>query len=249
VTNQNEDPGAINDQATGRIARVPGVFDQAFLTDAEGVTEVLFVRHAQPDVNYEGLVGDSIDPPLTDYGHVQARLAGEALSLRKIDAVFTSPLRRAHQTAEAIVQHHKHLQLKVIQDLREVEVFRDVPLDQRLLDYLGRELLVAARERMINERSWDVYPLSESSAEFRKRTINAVEECIAHEAGERIVIVCHGGVINSYTGHIIKSPYDMFFRPAHASVSIVVAGAGRRVVRLLNDTHHLTTAEGDLATY
>ena len=68
-------------------------------------------------------------------------------------------------------------------------------------------------------------------------------------AGERIIIVCHGGVINAYTGHIIRTDVDMFFRPAHASVSIVVAGEGRRVVRLLNDTHHLSTAEGDFATY
>jgi broad specificity phosphatase PhoE len=110
-------------------------------------------------------------------------------------------------------------------------------------------LLIAARTRMLEERTWDVYPHTEPSFDFRKRTINAVEACIAHNAGERIVIVCHGGVINAYAGHIIKTPYDMFFRPAHASVSIVVAGEGRRVIRLLNDTHHLTTAEGDFATY
>jgi broad specificity phosphatase PhoE len=236
-------------QPAGRQARIPGVFDQAFLTDVEGVTEVIFVRHAQPDVNYEGVVGDSIDPVLTEYGHMQARLVGEALSLKNVDAIFTSPLRRAHQTAEAIAEHHKGVDLRVIPDLREVEVFRDIPLDKRVQEFLGRELLLAARERMLNERSWDVYPLTEPSHEFRKRTVNAVEECIAHNAGERIIIVCHGGVINSYTGHIIKSPFDMFFRPAHASVSIVVAGEGRRVLRLLNDTHHLTTAEGDFATY
>ena len=240
----NPEPGD-----SGRQMRVPGVFDQAFITDIDGVTEVIFVRHAQPDVNYEGVVGDSIDPPLTEYGRMQARLAGGALSLKKVDAIFTSPLKRAFETAEAIAGHHKGLELKMISDLREVEVFRDIPPDQRVQDYLGNELLLAARERMLNERSWDVYPLTEPSHEFRKRTVNAVEECIAHNAGERIVIVCHGGVINSYTGHIIKSPFDMFFRPAHASVSIVVAGEGRRVVRLLNDTHHLTTAEGDFATY
>jgi hypothetical protein len=50
-------------------------------------------------------------------------------------------------------------------------------------------------------------------------------------------------------GHIIRSSYDMFFRPAHASVNIAAAGEGRRVVRLLNDTHHLSTGEGDFATY
>jgi broad specificity phosphatase PhoE len=233
----------------GRKARAPGVFDQAFLTDVEGVTEIIFVRHAQPDINWEGVVGDSIDPPLTEYGRMQAKLAGEALSLKSVDAIFASPLKRAMETAEAIAEHHKHLGLTVIQDLREVEVFRDVPLDKKVEEFVGRELLLGARQRMLDERSWDVYPYSEASAPFRKRTINAVEACIAHNAGERIVIVCHGGVINAYCGHIIKSPFDMFFRPAHASVSIVVAGEGRRVIRLLNDTHHLTTAEGDFATY
>lgn len=234
---------------TGRQARVPGVFDQAFLTDVEGVTEIVFVRHAQPDINWEGVVGDSIDPPLTEYGRMQARLAGEALSLMQFDAIFSSPLKRAQETAQAISEHHKHLEITTLSDLREVEVFRDVPPDQKVQDFLGKELLMGVRQRMLDERSWDVYPFTEPSFEFRKRVINAVEACIAHNAGERIAIVCHGGVINAYTGHIIKSPYDMFFRPAHASVSIVIAGQGRRVVRLLNDTHHLTTGEGDFATY
>jgi broad specificity phosphatase PhoE len=174
---------------------------------------------------------------------------GESLSSRKIDAIFASPMNRAMETATAIVSHHKKLELNVINDLREVEVFRDVPHDQSVQEFLGMELLLGVRQRMLQERSWDVYPLSESSYDFRKRSINAVEMAIAHNSGERIVIVCHGGVINSYIGHIIQSPFDMFFRPAHASVSIVVAGEGRRIVRLLNDTHHLTTAEGDFATY
>jgi broad specificity phosphatase PhoE len=233
------------DRSSGRAARVPGVFDQAFLTDVEGVTEVIFVRHAQPDINFEGVVGDSIDPPLTAHGRAQAKLVGEALSTRKIDAIFSSPMKRAFETAEAIAEHHKNQQI----DLREVGVFQDIPRDQKVQEFLGMELLIGVRNRMLEERSWDVYPYSEDSHTFRKRTINAIEGCIAHNAGERIVIVCHGGVINAYTGHIVRSPYDMFFRPAHASVNIVLAGEGRRVVRLLNDTHHLTTPEGDIATY
>ena len=234
---------------SARRARVPGVFDQAFLTDAEGVTEVILVRHAQPDVNFEGPVADTIDPSLTEYGRMQARLLGDALSTKNIDAIFTSPMKRAAETAEAIAAHHKHLETITLPDLREVEVFRDVPPDRTVQDYLGKELLLGVRQRMIEERSWDVYPLSEPSHEFRKRCINAIEMAIAYNLGERIVIACHGGVINAYTGHIIRSPYDMFFRPAHASVNIVVAGDGRRVLRLLNDTHHLTTGEGDFATY
>jgi broad specificity phosphatase PhoE len=234
---------------TGRAARLPGVFDVTFLTDVPDVTEVILVRHGQPHVNFEGAIGDTIDPPLSDHGLMQAKLAGEALSTKQIDAVFVSPLKRAFQTGEAIASQHKSVQVKVIPDLREVEIFRDIPREKTVVEYLGKELITGIRQRMIEERNWDVYPYSESSYDFKKRTINAIEMCIAHEAGHRIVIACHGGVINAYTGHIIGTRYDMFFRPAHASISIVAVGQGRRIVRLLNDTHHLTTGEGEFTTY
>jgi probable phosphoglycerate mutase len=237
------------EQDEARRDRVPGVFDQAFLTGMDDVTEVVMVRHAQPDINFEGIVGDQRDPPLTEHGRLQAKLTGEAFSLTQIDAIYSSTLRRAKETAEAIAAHHKGLDLQIMPDLREVEVFRDVPDDKTVQEYVGMDLLLAARTRMLDERSWDVYPHTEPSFDFRKRTINAIEACIAMNEGKRVLIVCHGGVINAYMGHIIRSPYDMFFRPAHASVNIAVAGDNRRVLRLLNDTHHLTTAEGDIATY
>ncbi len=176
-------------------------------------------------------------------------MVGESLSAAKLDAIFTSTLKRAVQTAEAIAQHHRHLEMQVMDDLREVGVFRDIPGDKTAEEFLGEDLLEAVRLRMLNERSWDVYPHSESSYDFRKRAINSVETAIARSEGERIAIVCHGGVINAYVGHIIGSPYDMFFRPAHASINTVVVGGGRRVLRLLNDTHHLRTGEGDFLSY
>lgn len=234
---------------TEPATRPIGVFDEAFLTGIDGVTEVLLIRHAQQEYDPEWTVGELIDPPLSEQGRQQSRLLGEALSTVHLSAIFSSPLVRALDTARSVHQHHRHLEIEVVPDLREVEVFRDVPRDKTVREFIGRDLLEAARQRMLNERNWDVYPYTEPSYEFRKRVINAIEAAIARSAGQRIAIVCHGGVINAYTGHIIRSPYDMFFRPAHASVSIVAAGGGRRVIRLLNDTHHLTTAEGDFATY
>jgi broad specificity phosphatase PhoE len=97
---------------------------------------------------------------------------------------------------------------------------------------------------MINEKTWDVYPLSESSHEFRKRVINVIEGIIIAHPGERVVVACHGGVINAYVGHIIGSKYDMFFQPAHTSINLVAGGEGRRAMHYLNNTQHLFTAEG-----
>jgi broad specificity phosphatase PhoE len=225
------------------------VFDRAFLTDAEEVAELLLVRHAQQAIDPDGAVGELLDPPLSDQGEQQARLAGIGLSTTNLDAIYCSPLRRAKQTAEAIAAHHDGLEPKVLDDLREIELFRDVPADQKLRDYFGVPLLKAVRHRMLHERSWDVYPYSESSFEFRKRAINAIESVLAMHPTSRVAIVCHGGVINAYVSHVVKSPLDMMFRPGHTSISSVLAGDERRVLSSLNDMTHLRTAEGHFASY
>jgi broad specificity phosphatase PhoE len=230
-------------------ARQPGVFDQAFLTGVEGVTELTFVRHGEQLVNdaRQGPVGEWIDPPLSERGVQQARLVGERFSTDMVDVVYASPLKRAFDTGYQIARHHR-LQPIVIDDLREVEVFRDVPAGERVQDFLGHDLLAGIHERMLRERKWDVYPYSESSFGFRKRTVNAIEAIIAANEGKRVVVACHGGVINAYVAHIIGTEMDMFFRPAHTSVSVVYAGnGGVRALQSLNDVTHLLVAEGALS--
>lgn len=231
-------------------ARPPMVFDRAFLTGMEDVTQLILIRHGEqhiPDPRL-GPVGDTFDPPLSERGLQQARLVGERFSTDRIDVVYASPLKRAYETGREVARHHR-LEPIVLHDLREVEIFRDIPADKSALEYLGAPLLTGIRERMLNERSWDVYPYSESSFDFRKRTVNAIEAIIAGHEGKRIAIACHGGVINAYVGHIIRSPYDMFFRPAHTSVSIVNAANGVRALQSLNDTHHLVTEEGHFISH
>src|SRR5690606_22402219 len=111
---------------------------------------------------------DWVDPPLSERGVRQAELVGARFSTEKVDAVYTSPLRRAHETAQQIARHHR-LDPVVMTDLREVEVYRDIPADSTPTKALGRSLVAAVRERMIYERDWDVYPLSEPGRDFRKR--------------------------------------------------------------------------------
>ncbi|MEX0783696.1 MAG: histidine phosphatase family protein [Dehalococcoidia bacterium] len=230
--------------------RAPQVFDRAFLTDAEDVTEIVLVRHGEQHVPdwRGGPVGDIIDPPLSERGVAQARLVGERFSTEKVDAVYASPLKRALDTGVQIARHHR-LEPQIMHDLREVEVFRDIPPEKTAVEFIGRDLLLGIRERMLREKKWDVYPHSESSFEFRRRTVNALEAIIATNEGKRVVVACHGGVINAFIGHIIGSPYDMFFRPAHTSVSVVAAGEGIRALHSLNDTHHLRTSEGNFLSH
>jgi broad specificity phosphatase PhoE len=224
--------------------RTPGPFDIAFLSGRADITELLLIRHGQQEITENMSVGEFTDPPLSQLGESQARLVGMRFSTERIDAVYSSPLKRALETGRQIARHHR-LEPAVIDDLQEVGIFRDLPPDKTPLDAIGRFPLIGTRQRMVQEKSWDVYPFSESSYEFRKRTINAIEGIIASHPGQRVAIACHGGVINAYVGHVIGSKYDMFFRPVHTSVNVVAAAEGIRALYTLNDITHLRTAEGD----
>ena len=223
------------------IGRLPSVFDYAFLTNVQPVTELVLIRHGQQYIGdmSRGPVGDIIDPPLSEKGERQAERVGRRFAEGVVDVVYTSNLLRAKDTGAQVARHHG-LSPVEMDDLREVEVFREIPRERSLVDFLGRPLLLGVRERMMNERSWDVYPYSESSAEFRKRTVNAIEAIVATHEGQRVVIACHGGVINAYIGHHLGIREDMFFRPAHTAVNVVFAGQhGVRALQSLGDVHHL----------
>jgi broad specificity phosphatase PhoE len=230
---------------------VPSVFDVAFLTDAEPVTELILVRHGHQEIAdpRNAPVGDMIDPPLSATGRKQAQLVGRRFADIRIDAVYSSNLRRAFDTGTEIARRH-NMEAIVEDDLREVELFRDIPPDQSAVAYIGRTLMLGMRERMIAEKTWDVYPHSEPSAEFRKRTVNAIEGIVATNEGRRVVVACHGGVINAYLGHHLGIARDMFFRPAHTAVNVMLAGHhGVRALQSLGDVHHLLQSDELLVTY
>jgi broad specificity phosphatase PhoE len=230
--------------------RTLGAFDVAFLTGVDDVTELILVRHGQqafPDLR-TGPIGSIVDPPLSDVGQRQAELVGKRFASERIDALYASHLSRALDTGIQIGRHHG-LEPTVVNDLREVETYRDVPQDRSLIESVGQSMLAGLRDRMIRERKWDVYPFSEGSFEFRKRCVNAIEAVIAHHPAQRIAVACHGGVINAYIGHILGIEVDMWFRPGHTAVNVVLAKDGIRSLRSLNDVHHLSNEDPALVTY
>ena len=77
-----------------------------------------FVRHGETETNAAGLIAGSLDVDLTARGQEQALTAAEALAREPITGVYTSPLRRARETAEPIASR-LHVPLHIIQDLAE----------------------------------------------------------------------------------------------------------------------------------
>ncbi len=217
----------------------PSVFDIAFLTNTADVTQLVLVRHGEQLADrLRGPVGDMIDPPLSERGRVQVDLVGERFANEPIDAIYSSPLERAYDTATAIARHHATAPV-VIDDLSEIRLYDDIAPQRTLLEELGPILLRGVRARMVREKSWDVYPHSERSLAFRGRVVMAIDGIAAFHPGQRVVVACHGGVINAYLAHHLGIAYDMFFRPAHTAVNEVWAKGDVRSLRSLNDVQHL----------
>jgi probable phosphoglycerate mutase len=227
----------------------PTSLDRPFLTNQPDVVTLSFVRHGKQVVPGGSFTPARwTDPPLSDLGKRQAAAVGAAFADVSVDAVLCSHLLRAAETARQIAEPHG-LEPVVYPELREVETYRDVPDGVQLEDVLPPVMWHGVQERFLRERRWDVSPFSEGSAEFRHRVVTVVEGILALHPGKHLAIVCHGGVINAYLGHILGLEEDMFFRPAHASVSRALAGDGRRVIHTLNEYHHLRTVDPELVTF
>jgi len=193
--------------------------------------ELLLVRHALP-VRRE-LVDGPADPDLSDDGRAQAQHLATYLSTEHLDAIYASPLRRAKQTAAAIAEG-RDIDVQIAEGVAEFD--RDSP------DYIPTEELKAANDpryhAMLNDE-WD--STEESTEEFRARVVRSIEDLIDAHPGQRIAVVCHGGVINGYLCHVLGLARPRgFFYPNYTSINRVAAArGGPRSVVTVNETSHL----------
>lgn len=216
-----------------------GAFTEAFrdlfaLQGAE-TTEIVFVRHAEPDYRATARKGDPLDPPLTERGRCQTMRLAQRLRGMDIDAVYTSTMRRALETATVIA---------AAKDLPMVRTpqLRDIAVDARALNGRAGDPQKLAAElvlRFLNNPRWDAMKGLEPSRQFRYRVVQAVEGITAHHPGKRVVLVTHAGVINAYFSTVLDIARDMFFLPEHSSISVLRVLRDLCAVQNLNDFSHL----------
>jgi probable phosphoglycerate mutase len=192
--------------------------------------DVVLVRHALPHRIEES--DGPADPELTEQGHRQADAVGEWLAAEEWDAIYSSPMRRAMQTAKHIAERTGH-EIVICEDIREY--------DAGLNAYIPYEELKAARDEhwvaMAEDRLEDLAP---EGASFRKRVSAAVEEIIANHPGQRVIAVAHGGAINVALAEVLGLERDLWVEVAYASISRVAASRqGARSIVSVNETGHL----------
>jgi len=154
------------------------------------VTELLLVRHGETDWNRESRFQGHADPPLNELGRAQAAELAEALAGEEVAAVYSSPLRRAFQTAEVIAAPRR-LAAEPVDGLREV----DVGSWQALTRAEVEERFPEQFQRWLDHgRGWED---GETYEQMGKRVIAALRDLAARHEGERIVGVTHGGPIRA----------------------------------------------------
>ncbi|MEO7429548.1 MAG: histidine phosphatase family protein [Acidimicrobiales bacterium] len=186
--------------------------------------ELLLIRHALPLRIDEGSVDGPADPSLAPLGRAQAAALATWLAGEDIDAIWSSPMRRARETAEPLAARCG-LEVRLDDGLAEY--------DKHSASYIPIEELKAA-----NDPRWNQLP--ERPEEFAAEVVEAIERVIAAHPRQRVAVLCHGGVINAYAGHVLDLTDPLFFLPAYTSISRVLASTGGvRSIGSLNEAGHI----------
>jgi broad specificity phosphatase PhoE len=210
-------------------------FSRLFKLQTAEAAELVLVRHAEPDYGAVGNSKDPWDPPLTERGRWQAMRLAMRLRRMHVDAVYTSTMRRALETA-AFIAAAKDLPMVRMHQLREIN------LEPGALEAANSDASKLTGEvvvRLLNNPTWDALPGFEPSHQFRRRVMRAMEGILTERHSQRVVVVTHAGVINAYLGMILDIPRDLFFLPDHASISVVRRWGDLSAVQGLNDIAHL----------
>jgi probable phosphoglycerate mutase len=169
-------------------------------------TRILAIRHGETAWNVDTRIQGHLDIPLNDTGRLQAEKLARALAAQDpIDAIYSSDLMRAHETARAIASA-TGASLSIHQGLRErgFGIFEGKTYVE--IENTWPEESERWRKR---EPHW-APPSGESLVQVRERVTRTLHELAARHPDQQIVLVAHGGVMDQLyrvaTGQDLQAP-------------------------------------------
>ena len=203
--------------------------------------ELLLIRHGQSTANASGVWQGQMEFPLSEEGRRQARSVGRALFGERFDAIYSSPLGRAFETAEIIVRETNFPgEVVPVEDLSErrgglLEGTTRAEREARDPELAKRYLSLPEEER------WTLV-----GAETDEQILHRFERAISgirarHSAAARVVVVSHGGVMRAFFRHHFgpEVQTDAERAPSASITHIEWDGGGRPRLMELASTEHL----------
>jgi broad specificity phosphatase PhoE len=201
------------------------------LPDRGSATRLLLIRHAETDESARGTCYGRLEVALSPEGRRRAEALGAALAALPLAAVYSSPLRRALDTATALAAP-QGLEAVVDDGLREIDFGE--------LEGLSYDVIRAERgelyRRWMERPTGVTFPNGEGFADLRDRVLPAVAAIRARHEGEAVAVVAHGGVVRVVLADVLELPEDAIFRLGldFVGVSVVDWIDGSAVVRAVN---------------
>jgi probable phosphomutase (TIGR03848 family) len=200
------------------------------------MTEFLLIRHAINDwVKTGRLAGWTPGVHLNEDGKTQAAALAERLAKVNLDAIYTSPLERTVETAQAIAAHHPKLTVQPLDAVGEMHYGT----------WQGEKLSQLRRDKL-----WEIVQVYPSRAQFpggeairqaQARAVDALETLAARHKDQRVAVVSHSDIIKLMVAHYMGAHVDFYQRLeiSPASLTIIHLATGRPYIVRVNDTSFL----------
>lgn len=199
-------------------------------------TELVVIRHGETDWNRQGRFQGHRESELNDLGKEQVARLAACLSGQPVQALYSSDLLRARQTAAAIAASCG-LPVRVDSRLREWDLgvlaglTRDVAQREHPQDY------AIYRDGLVDSVVAD----GESVRQRHERIIAAMQAIAAAHAGQRVVVVTHGGPLGDCYRRATAMPLEARknFQLYNASINRFAVDDERWRLLSWSDTAHL----------
>ena len=206
-------------------------------------TRLCIVRHGETAWNAEHRVQGQLDVPLNAIGQAQALAAAKVLSREKFDAIYSSDLSRARQTAAPMAAFFSMPIVKE-KDLRERHygIFERLTYAEVKLRYPEDYARFEARDPEYAFRT------GESLRNFSERSVSIIARIAGSHPDQSILVFTHGGVLDKLYRFITGLPLSAerdFGIPNAGLNRIELTPAGWRI-RAWADVAHLGRALDDL---
>lgn len=203
-------------------------------------THVVIIRHGQSQGNAEGRFGGHTDTPLSPRGRRQAQATAQALATEKFDAIYSSDLPRAIETASPLAKL-TGVELETTDALRE----RSVGVMEGLTFEEAAERHPEQYQALLRRDFEHVLAGGESYRQTLDRASRMLDDAIEEHAGGRIALFAHTGTICILILHLMGALDAPDLKPvwiATANCGIArfdLRSDGFIRVLSLNDTRHL----------
>ncbi len=179
------------------------------------MTEIYLIRHGVTDNNINGVFQGLTDAELNEQGLKQAECLGERFRNVAVDKIYSSPLKRAVQTAQGA---NLHKQLPIIPCKGVIEV-NGGDMEGKTMEENMR-LYADVIDNMRNAPSKFKAPNGESMLEVYDRVSKAMTELARENDGKTIVVVSHGCAIRTFMHYVTGKPADQMGKGSVQNASL-----------------------------